>query len=296
MPGDSAHGYPLTSASRRRRRLALRHDPATESGSFPVATADDPLVLHPPAPPGGLPPAPGEFDDRSAGDERITRLLAARDPQTWLVVGESFLQPSPEARDWPGWIDRFTTQLRGPLGRRRDAVVDACCVDSTLAELRTRLEMMSAVPRADVVLLVCGPADARSGVAGLTRFEAILNAVVGRFAASGAVVVVGTSPVPCCGPEEPCDIAYDIYAEAVRACAMEREVLLVDHRGHWEQAALPPGKAGSWFDGRADRVGGVGHAELARHLLGVLWRCRPDDFSTHPTQSRADAEIRQNSR
>ncbi len=206
MPGGRGHAFPLSSTSRRRRQIVLRHDPATDPGSTSVAAEDDPFVLDPPAPDGGFPPAAGEIDDPAAGDERITRVLAARDPRSWLIVGESFLQPSPEGRDWPGWIDRFTTQLRGPFGRRRDAVVDACCAGSTLAEVRARLETLSAAPPADVVLLLCGPADARAGVAGLTRFESHLNAVVGQCCASGAAVVVGTSPVPWHGPEDVCDI------------------------------------------------------------------------------------------
>jgi hypothetical protein len=258
-----------------------------------VAAANDPLILHPPATHAGLPPALGECDARPAGDERITRVLAAREPRTWLIAGESHLPPSPEGRDWPGWIDRFTTQLRGPLGRRRDAVIDACCAGSMLADLRGRLETLSAAAPADVVLLLCGPADARAGVAGLSRFEANLNSVVGQFAAPGAAVVVGTSPVPWCGPEDVCDVSHDVYAEAVRACAIERELLLIDHRGYWEREAVPPGRTQSWFDGTVEGIGAPGHMELARLLFGVLWRCRPVDSITDLTPSREDAEIRQ---
>jgi hypothetical protein len=70
-------------------------------------------------------------------------------------------------------------------------------------------------------------------------------------------------------------------------------LLLVDHRSYWEGAAIAPGGPGSWFDGRADRAGRLGHAELAQLLFSTLWRCRPDELSTDLTHSREDAEILQ---
>jgi hypothetical protein len=274
MPGDRYHEYPLSSASRRRRQLVLRGERIAPRE--PAAAADDPFAPDLPAPDAGLPPAPGEFDDQTAGDDRIARIIAARDPRAWLLIGESFLQPSPAARDWSGWIDRFTALLRGPLCRRRDTVIDACCADSTLSDLRARVPTLVAAASADVAFLVCGPADARCGVAGLARFESHLNAVVGRLVASGAVVVISTSPVPWCGPDDAGDISHDVYAEAVRACAVERGLLLVDHRRTWEAEANRPGGTSTWSDGASDRVGAPGHAALARFLFEALWRRRPE--------------------
>ena len=77
---------------------------------------------------------------------------------------------------------------------------------------------------------------------------------------------------------------------------LEREALLVDHRGYWERLAVPPGGTRSWFDGPPDRAGAVGHAALARLLCEALWRCRPGHSIKDLTPSREDAEIRQEGR
>ena len=293
MASDRHGGYPLTTTSRRRRRLALLNEAENERLSNNLV--DDPLVLRPPAAGQRVPPPPAHADDAFVRDERITRVLAARDPQTWLIAGESFLHPADSTRDWAGWIDRFTTLLRGPLRRRADTVIDACCADSTVREIRARLGMRPFETRADAVLLMCGPADAQAGIAGLSRFEEDLAAVVRHFRACGAAVVLCTSPVPCCDPGENHDICHDVYCEAVRAGALERDLPLVDHRRMWEQAAIPPGRPGSWFDGTPDRAGPLGHAALARLLFQTLCASRPDYSSMESTQSREDAEIRQGS-
>jgi len=272
LPADRCHGYPLTAASRRRRRLALRHDSLTEAE--PAVAAIDPLVLTPTPTSPPLGTTPEEVDAAVGGDERIHQLLTAHDPRTWLLIGESFQHPSDSLRNWPGWIDLFTARLRGPGQRPLDVVIDACWADGTIAELAARRRAPFHPPPADVVVLMVGPVNARAGITGLQRFEADLFGVIGRWMATGTILVLGTSPIPWCTAGDPQEVTHDLYAEAVRACALEQNLLLVDHRRIWEVAARPPDGSASWYDGTPDRLGAAGHAEVARLTWETLWRCR----------------------
>jgi lysophospholipase L1-like esterase len=104
----------------------------------------------------------------------------------------------------------------------------------------------------------------------LDAFEEHLTVVLRSIAAAGGIPVLSTPPALLLPDDAPQGIDQLVYVEAVRSLAAEFDVPLVDHWEHWEQCAVPPGRAGSWFDKDGQSPSAIGLAQIAERLLAEL--------------------------
>lgn len=128
--------------------------------------------------------------------------------------------------------------------------------------------------RPDLLLLICGPADAREGMSGLARFEADLTTIISECARHSVVLMLTTSPLPLHPEPDPRQVEPLVYAEAVRSLSAEYDVPLIDLQAEWEHYAIPPGLTGSWLNDRGDRPSAIGLMRLADQLVQGIeeWR------------------------
>jgi hypothetical protein len=160
----------LARGSRRRRRLMLLSLNAVHGAEASVETPPGAGQTEAPTEEWAALRAsvPAELD--AAVQARLSRMLAAREPLTWMLAGESFLDLENPSHDFPSFVDSFTDLLRSLPDRSSDAIINACCSRSRVAGVRRRLPNLLTQVRADVLFLLIGPADVAGGVQDLPAF------------------------------------------------------------------------------------------------------------------------------
>lgn len=195
----------------------------------------------------------------------LDRILAAG-PVTWLLTGDSITEGWGLGRPELGYAGRFEHHLRTEAGpvRAQDVVHNTGVAGATVGEALWDFAARVERHRADVVTILFGMNDAGWGIAGIDRFQNGLEKFVERIVDLGGLPILQT-PYPVGPGGEGTHAALPAYADVIRALALDRNLLLVDHFARWQ--ALP-----ERFDWYADpwHVDERGHEELARTLIATV--------------------------
>ena len=210
-------------------------------------------------------------DEYARRDTDRLRDILTGPPVTWVFLGDSITQGVTHTHGWRGYVEHFAERVRGELGRRADAVVNSGVAGTTTEDLLPEFHWRAGRFAPDVVFVLFGTNDVLAGENGVRGFRYRLDQIVQRSRDVGATVVLQTPPpVLDDGDRRPDLIA--LYAEAVREVAAELGVLVVDHAGHWAQAAAEAGAAVApegWLDDTF-HPGARGHHEMTLTLLRAL--------------------------
>jgi len=240
-----SRSYRPAKQSARRRRLALTlmnqaesATPANERSAEQSAVAAE-LSR---AISGSEPTVPPGFDEMP---DALHELLSSDEPIHWLLLGEAYHDGSvpPESR-LPMLFDRL---LEGPMARQYDSIVDLRFNDADIVAIAKSYADEMPFPERTVANVMMGHSDARFGVSRCEDYETKLISLLRQLHRHGMTILLNTPP---CLPETDDNLIVDrlVYLEAMRSCAAEEDVSIVDHWAYWEWVAIEMGGMASWYD------------------------------------------------
>ena len=232
--------------------------------------------------PMGIALATGLLTEASAADgramedmERIKRHFSDKSQNwTWVFYGDSITQGAKHTEGWRDFSQIFAERVRFELRRRHDAVVNSGNSGQNSRDLLddAQYEWQVRRFRPDVVFVMVGMNDS-SGDITVEEFKHNLSHLVDRIRADKAIPVLQTSnTIQKVENQERHAARYrqlPIYMNQVRAVALEKDVILVDHFRYWDEAAARPEILAAWL-GEAIHPGAKGHQEMAVFLLKTL--------------------------
>ncbi len=170
-----------------------------------------------------------EYEENSVPTD-VSQLVERSTDQalTWLFMGDSITHGSVWTNGYDSLAQLFEKFLKDDLGRGQDIVINTgssgATTGTTLADLERRLEPYSP----DVVVLMLGTNDAKSGVQE-TAFKNNLRGILSAVVNKGAIPVLRTPPPRTSNVNEAAP-----YAGWIREVAAEYEnVILVDQYAEW---------------------------------------------------------------
>ena len=267
MSGAAQHSSG-SRANRRRRRVIMLQAAAHTKAALP-------LRPHCPIVAGGFDSLSLEPSISSGLAQRLGEFLASERPRTWVVVGDTLLggqQPSAsetESRGWRGCFDLFADDLRGPLQRPYDPLVNMAAPGCRLAEIAEHRNPLRMGLRPDVLWLSLSPADFAKPGLPLAAFEEQMAALLSAWRAAVPVVILSTPPLVVDDAHSSEGIQSAVTLAAARSLAAEYDAGVVDHSEHWQHYAVRHGLAGSWFTEQG-APSAIGHLQLSRHILDEL--------------------------
>jgi lysophospholipase L1-like esterase len=186
------------------------------------------------------------------------------DGRVWVFSGDSITHGAVHTHGARDYVELFAEQIRHP--RWGELVFTTAFSGWQIIHLMEHLDWSVLRHRSDVVSLMFGTNDcADAAETTPARFGATYRAVLDRIAGAGDPRVILQTP-PGVRPEAAQDRFARLpgFVEEVRAIAVERDLLLVDHFAHWERAGDE-----SWYDDPF-HPNASGHVEIARLLCDAL--------------------------
>lgn len=198
--------------------------------------------------------------------------LVTGPPITWVFAGDSITQAVVHTHGERGYVEHVCEVVRHGAGRAGDAVVNSGVSGWTAADLLPEFHWRIGRFAPDVVFLMFGTNDCRSGADAVREFRYNLDQILGRSRDTGAVVVLQTPPAVLVAQDEGgLHAAFDDYVDAVRALAADRGAMLVDHAAQWAQQG--PDVLAARMDDPI-HPGPEGHRALARTVLDGIGMAR----------------------
>ncbi len=172
--------------------------------------------------------------------QRLRNLLSdpARPPIKWLFYGDSITHGATHTFGCRDYVELFTERLRSELPFALDVVIKTAISGHTTRELLEQYDWRVGQFKPDVVLVMIGMNDCSAGKAlPLSRFEANLAELARRLSDDGALAVLQTTcPVlPGAAVAADREPYLDAYMDAVRRCARQHKLPLIDHADYWRK-------------------------------------------------------------
>ncbi|WP_051266325.1 SGNH/GDSL hydrolase family protein [Nakamurella lactea] len=192
------------------------------------------------------------------------------DGRVWVFTGDSITHGVVHTGTSRDYVELFAEQIRWP--KWGELVFTTAFSGWQIVQLADRLDWAVLRHNPDVVSLMLGTNDcADEAATNPARFGAAYREVLDRITDSGDPRVILQTP-PGVRPEAAQDRFARLpgFVDEIRSIAAERNLLLVDHFAHWQQAGAA---ADAWYDDPF-HPNASGHIEMAG-LLGQTLQVPP---------------------
>lgn len=206
----------------------------------------------------------------TAEREHLRAALAAEDPITWVITGDSITHGLVHTQGARNYVDHLHELIRGDMFRTRDTIINTGISGHRVTQILDDFERRITRWQPDIVTLMIGTNDAatnRETVVKPAEFEASVARFVRDVRALGAIPVLQTPP--------PIDVAHAPersriaeFVDAIRAVAERDDVILIDQYARFAElgnGGFPHGLMDDPFHPNP-----AGHAALALELAHVL--------------------------
>jgi acyl-CoA thioesterase-1 len=165
----------------------------------------------------------------------IKRMLAAKEPLTWLFTGDSITHGANHTNGWRSYHEHFAERIRWELRRTMDIVINTGISGNRMSGLLKDVEWRVFRFQPSVVSLMMGMNDCLEGPAGRPRYRENLESflkMAGERKAIPLLHTMNTVHLP-----DPADARRDLpaYVDIIRDVASKQGVALVDHYQHWSK-------------------------------------------------------------
>ena len=195
---------------------------------------------------------------------------------TWVFYGDSITHGCAHTNGWRCFVEIFHERIRWELGHPMDLVINSGDSGYTSLNLLDPVQYDWQVRRfrPQVVAVLIGCNDiVRPECGGQEGFRARLAELVRRIRQDGAIPVLQTYNTMQLAQEMPQYVQrfkeFPTYCQVIREVAAAEQVILADHRRHWEEKAADPATLADWL-GEPLHPGARGHWEMAMVLLKAL--------------------------
>lgn len=203
--------------------------------------------------------APAKRVDSAA---RIRDLLGRKNRILWLITGDSITHGALHTRGWRSYPEIAQERLRWELGRHGDVVINTGVSGHCAADITKDFEARVGMWKPQVVSINIGMNDA--GKMGAPAFAKDLDALLDCVVPLDAALILHV-PNPVRGNgASPREKNLAAFGPVIRAAALARQAVLVDHEAHWRAHAKP-----DWYNDPV-HPNGLGHLEMARVLLTAI--------------------------
>ena len=207
--------------------------------------------------------------DPRGGFDSMKKMLAGKEPVTWLITGDSITHGALHTLGWRSYPEHFAERVRWELRRVRDVVINTGISGDRTGGLLNDWNWRVARFQPDVVSVMLGMNDCTAGEAGRETFRTNLKAIVARTLEIGAVPLLhtpNTTYVKNSGGRGD----LPAYAAIVREVAQAEQVALVDHWAHWQKAKPDQEALLPWIEDKSIHPGVYGHREFAKLMFKEL--------------------------
>lgn len=197
-------------------------------------------------------------------------------PLRWLFIGDSITHGALHTHGYASFPQLFEQFLKDEYGRVGDVVINTAVSGATtkdqLENYKARFETYKKY--VDVVFIMFGTNDCVSDVS-LEAFRKNLYKIVKDIKEVGAIPVL-RAPNPCLDAPSERGIRLIPYVEAIKECAKENEIILINHYDEWMQmgqAHLAMIKRGGWIaagDESCIHPGVAGHLNMFHGAVKTL--------------------------
>jgi lysophospholipase L1-like esterase len=170
--------------------------------------------------------------------ERVRQVLEGTSPAKWVFYGDSITHGALHTFGQRDYAELFAERLRFELGRTMDLVITSAISGDNTRGLLESFDWRVGQLSPDVVLIMIGMNDcSENNDITLTQFGENLDRLIDRLAQIDAIPVLQTTcPIlPGLAPDR--EPYLNAYMDAIRVCAADRGVPLVDHTRLWQEHA-----------------------------------------------------------
>jgi acyl-CoA thioesterase-1 len=199
--------------------------------------------------------------------EKITGLLAQKDPNIWLFTGDSITHGAKHTHGSRSYPEIFAERIRWELKRVRDMVVNTGISGNATSNILNDFDWRVTQFKPAVVSLMIGTNDCARKEITPTVFEQNLITIVGKIRDLGAFPILHT-PNPILIQKAPERKTLSDYIPVIRRVSEAKNVLLVDNYSHWQNTTDVDVNR-EWLNDPL-HPGARGHQEIARLLFKTL--------------------------
>ncbi len=204
--------------------------------------------------------------------QKIAQLLSSSTPIKWVFTGNSITQGAKHTHGLRAYPEIFAERVRFEMNRSRDIVVNTAISGHTIKSILDDFNWRVAKLNPHVVFLMIGTNDAATGnQTSVPQFVDRIQTFITQVRAMGAVPIL-LSPTSIIT-----DLALErsnleLYVEAMRDVAEEKEVIFVDNWSIWdtEMETKYNGKVYQQLLNDPLHPNGLGHKEIAISLFKAL--------------------------
>lgn len=199
----------------------------------------------------------------------IKQQLAAKDPITWVLTGDSITHGALHTLGWRSYPEHFAERVRWEMRRMRDIVINTGISGDVTGRLLGDLDWRVLRFQPDVVSIMLGMNDCSRGMNGREMYRKNLSALVEKVMAAGAIPVLNT-PNTIYVKKAGSRADLPAYADIVRDTAKQSKLVLVDHYAHWEKTKPNQEDLLAWLEDQSIHPNVYGHREFAKLIFKTL--------------------------
>lgn len=198
------------------------------------------------------------------------RIANIAEPMIWITTGDSITHGAKwlgRERSYPELIQE---QIRWPLGRRRDFVINTGISGERTTGLLADFNWRVTHFNPQVVSIMIGMNDAVAGPEGREQFATNLRELVRRTRATGAIPILHrTNPIDEESASSDSRRDLPAYNQIIDQVAQSTATILIDHWSRWSQERPTLPLLREWL---ADPIhpNGVGHRAFAQEFFRTL--------------------------
>ena len=210
--------------------------------------------------------------------ERITELIAQKNPIKWIFTGDSITAGVKHTQGYRSYPEIFGERIRWEMGRARDIIVNTAISGNVTQNILDDFSWRVGQFKAEVVSLMIGTNDCARKEMTAEIFENKLNHLLDMIRETGAIPILHTPNVIITG-EAPERAGLIDYVRMIQKTAEKMNIILVDNYAHWEDVIKNDTKINVFKEWLNDPLhpNGAGHLEIARLLFKELSVFNPKD-------------------
>lgn len=212
--------------------------------------------------------------------KEIKNQIMQKKSLTWLFIGDSITHGAVHTHGYDSFPQLFEKYIHEEKNRKNDIVINTGVSGATTQDFldnkQTRYEQYQ---HANIVFIMFGTNDCVK-LANLPLFKKNLQQIIQMVQKNNTLPIIRT-PNPCVEADFERGIKLIEYVEAIRNCAKENHIVLIDHYKQWEQAAKQfPDiiKWGNWIctqDTSKTHPGAAGQLNMFHAALQALGLWNP---------------------
>lgn len=210
--------------------------------------------------------------------ERITELIAQKNPIKWIFTGDSITAGVKHTQGYRSYPEIFGERIRWEMGRARDIIVNTAISGNVTQNILDDFSWRVGQFKPEVVSLMIGTNDCARKEMTAEIFENKLNHLLDMIRETGAIPILHTPNVIITG-EAPERAGLIDYVRMIQKTAEKMNIILVDNYAHWEDVIKNDTKINVFKEWLNDPLhpNGAGHLEIARLLFKELSVFNPKD-------------------